>query len=213
MAEKYRLNWERENQRLLDFYRDIRKDHGGEDSEIDNEEFQIIDNLEELDDQIIKRKREELEKMDEQQVEDEKANLLKREVKMENEMEFELKTLNLGEVNFGKNAKNLPFQDITGEPDFQVEDETKKKKKLPPTEKKKSLKANTKIAISSTLNLDSVKKEVEKQTHSRTMNMNWNKIELDEVKEEIKDEFQRDEELVDFNIDDDKIDRMDNDKD
>lgn len=40
--------------------------------------------------------------------------------------------------------------------------------------------------------------------------MNWNKIELDEVKEEIKEEFQRDDDLVDFDInDDDKIDRMD----
>lgn len=38
MAEKYRLNWERENQRLLEFHRDIRKEHGGEDSEIDKDE-------------------------------------------------------------------------------------------------------------------------------------------------------------------------------
>jgi len=210
------LNWERENQRLLDFYRDIRKDHGGEDSELDNEEFQIIDNLEELDDQIIKRKRDELEKAEEGLVENDKANLLKKEVKMENEMEFELKTLNLGDINFGtKGKKSLPFQDITGEPDFQVEEEEEKKKnqkKKLTVDKKKTLKANTKIAISSTLDLHSIKKEVEKQTHARTMNMHWNKIELDEVKEEIKDEFQKDDELVDFDIDDDKIDRMDNDK-
>ena len=58
MAEKYRLNWGRENQRLLGFFKDIRREHDGDDDELDKEEFQIVDNLEELDDAVIKRKRE-----------------------------------------------------------------------------------------------------------------------------------------------------------
>jgi len=43
---------------LLGFFKDIRREHGGDDDELDKEEFQIVDNLEELDDAVIKRKRE-----------------------------------------------------------------------------------------------------------------------------------------------------------
>lgn len=166
MAEKYRLNWERENQRLLDFYRDIRKEHGGEDSDLDNEEFQIQDNLEDLDDQIMKRKRDELEKMLDDNKTTEQMAQLKKEVKLENEMEFELKALNLKDVNFGvKGTKGTTqaFQDITEDTDFREEENKRKKKHHVQEKKKKDIKANTKIAISSTLhlNIDSVKKEAE----------------------------------------------------
>ena len=43
----------------------------------------------------------------------------------------------------------------------------------------------------------------------KIMSMNWNKIELMEVKAEIKEEFDRDDELGEFNIDDENIDRKD----
>ena len=41
------------------------------------------------------------------------------------------------------------------------------------------------------------------------MTMNWNKIELMEIKAEIKEEFDRNDELGEFNIDDENIDRKD----
>ena len=43
----------------------------------------------------------------------------------------------------------------------------------------------------------------------KIMTMNWNKIELMEIKAEIKEEFDRDYELGEFNIDDENIDRKD----
>lgn len=118
MAEKYRLNWERENQRLLGFFKDIRREHGGDDDELDKEEFQIVDNLEELDDAVIKRKREEYEKLMGNVEDPEKMARLKAEVKIENEVEFELKALNLNNLNFGSKNKPIdPYQDITGDAD------------------------------------------------------------------------------------------------
>jgi len=142
----------------------------------------------------------------------EKMARLKAEVKMENELEFELKALNLKDVSFGsKNKQFDPYQDITGENDFPDEDEKKNRRVRPPVRKKQNeVKISTsKVAASFTLDHQLVKKEFESEVRPKTMNMNWNKIELAEIKEEIKDEFDKDDELGEFNMDDDNIDRGD----
>jgi len=213
MAEKYRLNWERENQRLLGFFKDIRREHGGDDDELDKEEFQIVDNLEELDDAVIKRKRDDYEKLMGNVDDPEKMARLKAEVKMENEVEFELKALNLKDVNFGSKNKPInPYEDITGDgTEFQDEEEKKGRRVRPPIRKQqKEIKvSNSKVAVSSTLDHGVVKREFDSAVHSNVMTMNWSKIELIEVKAEIKEVFDKDDELGEFNMDDDNIDRED----
>lgn len=74
----------------------------------------------------------------------------------------------------------------------------------------KEVKVSTsKVNVSSTLE-PGVKKELGMAAiEPKTMVMNWNKIELAEIKEEIKEEFDRDDELGEFNMDDDNIDRGD----
>jgi len=146
-------------------------------------------------------------------VDPEKEARLKAEVKMENEVEFELKALNLNNLNFGSKNKIDPYQDITGD-DAPEEDDKKNNRRIrPPIRKQqKEVKVSTsKVNVSSTLE-QAVKKEVGATGEGdmpKIMTMNWNNIELMEVKAEIKEEFDRDDELGEFNMDDDNIDRED----
>lgn len=144
----------------------------------------------------------------------EKMARLKAEVKMENEVEFELKALNLNNLNFGSKNKPIdPYQDITGD-DVPEEDDKKNNRRIrPPIRKqqKEKVVSTSKVNVSSTLD-PLIKKEVGATSEGdrpKTMTMNWNKIELMEVKAEIKEEFDRDDELGEFNMDDDNIDRED----
>lgn len=189
---------------MLGFFKDIRREHGGDDDELDKEEFQIVDNLEELDDAVIKRKRDDYEKLMGNVDDPEKMARLKAEVKIENEVEFELKALNLNNLNFGSKNKPIdPYQDITADDMPEEEDKKNNGRRIrPPIRKQqKEVKVSTsKVNVSSTLD-QVVKKEVGATGAGadmpKTMNMNWNKIELMEVKAEIKEEFDRDDELGD----------------
>jgi len=94
-------------------------------------------------------------------VDPEKEARLKAEVKMENEVEFELKALNLNNLNFGSKNKIDPYQDITGD-DAPEEDDKKNNRRIrPPIRKQqKEVKVSTsKVNVSSTLE-QAVKKEV-----------------------------------------------------
>jgi len=120
---------------------------------------------------VVKRKRDELEKEREVgQVDEAKLNMLKREVKLENEVEFELKTLNLQEVKLGMKGKNtMSYHDISNDNNTEPEPDNNNKtkpKKIAPKLGKKDIKTPAKIAISSTLDKanTNLKKEVAPDT-------------------------------------------------
>ena len=92
----------------------------------------------------------------------EKEARLKAEVKMENEVEYKLKALNLNNLNFGSKNKPIdPYQDTTGDDVPEDDDKRNNRRIIPPISKQhKEVKVSTsKINVSSTLE-QAVKKEV-----------------------------------------------------